>query len=51
LRAWADSLQNSPITGQRHLTEKSRRLADEKKRSEAFLARLQQARTGSRDSA
>lgn len=26
LRAWADSLQNSPIKGQRHLTEKTRRI-------------------------
>jgi hypothetical protein len=25
LRAWADSLQNSKISGQRHLTEKTRR--------------------------
>ena len=40
LRAWADSLQNSPITGQRYLTEKSRQLAAAKKRSEAFLAKL-----------
>jgi len=40
LRAWADSLQNSPITGQRYLTDKSRQLAEAKKRSEAFLAKL-----------
>ena len=46
LRAWADSLQNSPITGQRHLTEKGRRLAEEKKRSDAFLAKLKQIRAG-----
>lgn len=44
LRAWAESLQNSPISGQRHLTEKSRRLAEEKKRAEAFLTKLKQAR-------
>jgi four helix bundle protein len=40
LRAWADSLQNSEIKGQRHLTEKSRRLDNQKKRSEAFLKEL-----------
>jgi four helix bundle protein len=42
LRAWADSLQNSPITGQRHLNEKSRRLTDEKKRAAEFLSKLKQ---------
>jgi len=42
LRAWADKLQNSPVTGQRYLTDKTRRLADEKKRSDAFLAKLKQ---------
>lgn len=45
LRAWADSLQNSPITGQRYLTEKSRRLSAAKTRADAFLTKLQQART------
>jgi four helix bundle protein len=34
LRGWADSLQNSDIKGQRHLTEKSRRELDDKKRAE-----------------
>src|SRR5882724_7200843 len=29
LRAWADSLQNSDIRGQRYLTDKSRRIAKE----------------------
>jgi len=46
LRAWADSLQNSPITGQRYLTEKNRRLAGEKKRADAFLTKLKQIRAG-----
>ena len=46
LRAWADSLQNSPIAGQRYLTEKTRRLADDKKRSAAFLAKLRQVQAG-----
>lgn len=45
LRAWADSLQNSPITGQRYLTEKNRQLAEEKKRAEAFLTKLKQTRS------
>lgn len=33
IRAWADSLQNSDIQGQRHLNDKSRRQADSKKRA------------------
>jgi len=40
LRAWADSLQNSDIKGQRHLTEKSRRLHGDKQRADAFLKSL-----------
>lgn len=36
LRGWADSLQNSDIKGQRHLTDKSRRDHDQKKRAQAF---------------
>jgi four helix bundle protein len=36
LRGWADSLQNSEIKGQRHLTEKSRREDTQKKRAAAF---------------
>jgi len=36
LRAWADALQNSDIKGQRHLTDKSRRETDQKKRAAAF---------------
>lgn len=43
LRAWADSLQNSPITGQRYMTEKARKIEDQKKRAEAFLEKLKQA--------
>ena len=43
LRAWADSLQNTEITGQRYLTEKSQRQQEQKKRAEAFLAKLKQA--------
>ncbi len=40
LRAWADSLQNSEIKGQRYLNEKERSLAQNKKRREEFLATL-----------
>jgi len=40
LRAWADSLQNSEIRGQRYLTDKTRHLDDQKKRADAFLQRL-----------
>ncbi len=36
LRGWADSLQNSDIKGQRHLTDKSRRDDAQKKRAVAF---------------
>jgi len=36
LRGWADSLQNSDIKGQRHLTDKSRREDDKKKRVASF---------------
>ena len=40
LRAWADSLQNSEIKGQRHLTDKSRREDDQKKRAAALQKEL-----------
>ena len=43
LRAWADSLQNSPITGQRYLTEKTQRATEQKKRADAFLEKLKAA--------
>jgi hypothetical protein len=36
LRAWADSLQNSDIKGQRHLTDKSRRDEEQRKRAATF---------------
>ncbi|MCG3149764.1 MAG: hypothetical protein PCFJNLEI_03229 [Verrucomicrobiae bacterium] len=44
LRAWAESLQNSPITGHRYLTEKTRRITEEKQRADAFLAKLKEGR-------
>lgn len=40
LRAWADHLQNSDIKGQRHLTEKSRRLTNDSKRARAFMQEI-----------
>jgi four helix bundle protein len=40
LRGWADSLQNSDIRGQRHLTDQSRALYDQKKGAEEFQRRL-----------
>ena len=40
LRGWADSLQNSDIKGQRHLTDKSRREDDGKYRAATFQKEL-----------
>src|SRR6267378_681305 len=37
LRAWADSLQNSDIRGQRYLTEKTKRLSKEARERQEFL--------------
>jgi four helix bundle protein len=42
LRAWADSLQNSEITGQRHLNEKSRKDWDKKHDKAEGIKRLDQ---------
>jgi len=36
LRAWAESLQNSDIKGQRHLNRRTRQADEEKKRAAAF---------------
>ena len=44
LRAWLDSLQNSDIAGQRHLTDKSRRIYQEDKRAAEFSDRLRMFR-------
>lgn len=46
LRAWADSLQNSPITGQRYLTEKARLATKACAERDEFLRKLQQFREG-----
>jgi four helix bundle protein len=44
LRAWADSLQNSDIKGQRHLNDHTRESYHAAKRSEAFWQQLQSIR-------
>jgi four helix bundle protein len=48
LRAWANSLQNTDIRGQRYLTEKSRRLSKEAREREEFLKELEQIRNRQR---
>ncbi len=40
LRGWADSLQNSPIRGQRHLTAKTRQMEQARQDREQFLQEL-----------
>ena len=40
LRGWADSLQNSDIKGQRHVSNKSRQQDDQKKRTAAVQEKL-----------
>ena len=40
LRAWADSLQNSDIKGQRHLNDRVRAEAEQKKKSAEFQKKL-----------
>jgi four helix bundle protein len=40
LRAWADSLQNSDIKGQRYLTEKGRRASQQKRERTEFMQEL-----------
>ena len=44
LRAWADSLQNSEIRGQRYLTNKSRTRTKETREREEFLKELEKIR-------
>ena len=43
IRAWAESLQNSDIAGQRHLNEASRGEYDQRKRSAEFLRELRES--------
>jgi four helix bundle protein len=40
LRAWADSLQNFPIKGQRHLNNAVRARDENRKKADAFLERI-----------
>jgi four helix bundle protein len=44
LRAWADSLQSSKITGQRYLTEKTRQAEKAARERKDFLEKLRQIR-------
>jgi four helix bundle protein len=44
LRAWADSLQNSDIRGQRYLTNKTKNKSKESREREEFLKELDQIR-------
>jgi len=46
LRGWADSLQNSTITGQRYLSEKTRQAARSRKDRDEFLEELAEIRRG-----
>jgi four helix bundle protein len=46
LRAWADSLQNSGIKGQRYLTDKTRKADQAKRDRDEFLQKLEQIRQG-----
>jgi len=41
LRGWAQHLQDTPISGQRHLTTRSRQLAQARRDREEFLKELQ----------
>lgn len=54
LRGWANALQNSPITGQRYLTQRSKRAAQAAKERQEFLDELAEirlrAKTGGNDS-
>jgi four helix bundle protein len=51
LRAWADSLQNTDIKGQRYLSERLRQEHEQKRREEAFLAQLDRVRSGAASAA
>jgi four helix bundle protein len=44
LRAWADSLQNSKITGQRYLTDKTRQAEKSARERHEFLEKLRRNR-------
>lgn len=40
LRGWANSLQNSDITGQRHLNDRSKQAYDNKQRGDRFVEQI-----------
>lgn len=42
IRAWANSLQNSDITGQRHLNDRSKAAYDHKRRADAFMKQIEE---------
>jgi hypothetical protein len=44
IRGWADSLQNTEIRGQRHLTDQSRAHFQQKLEAEKFLRHLDEIR-------
>jgi four helix bundle protein len=48
IRGWADSLQNSEIKGQRHLTQAGRARHEHKARAAAFFAQPDRIRAGER---
>ena len=45
LRGWADSLQNSEIKGQRHLSDQGRSTFQSRKRADEFLTSLEATQT------
>jgi four helix bundle protein len=48
LRAWADSMQNSDVRGQRYSNDRSRRSSRETQEREEFLEELKRVRAGQR---
>ncbi len=46
LRAWADTLQNSSITGQRYLNEKTQKAQKARGERQEFLEKLERVRAG-----
>jgi hypothetical protein len=50
LRGWAESLQESPIPGQRYLTEKVRKSEKARTEREQFIRKLDQIRQGQAES-
>src|SRR5690348_10890147 len=46
IRKWAESLQNTDIPGQRHLTDRSRAAYEQVKRTTQFMDKLQRIRAG-----